>query len=533
MKRKIILIAALLFLGIAAFVGVRLLPHGGPSHGEHPSSASDKQLYTCGMHPQIVQDKPGDCPICGMKLQPVRKQPTSAQPAASGEERKIKYYKSTMLLGEISQMPRKDSMGMDMVPVYEDEAVETATIAVDPATIQTMGVRLGEVTTGPLRRAVRTVGVVDLDETALTDITTKFKGWIEKLYVDSTGREVKKGEPLFETYSPEVYNAELEYASLMRSGNVPLAKTTLERLELLDVPGAHVEELTKSGKASRVITMLSPANGVVIEKNAVAGMMFEPGVNLYRLADLSIVWIKAQIYEQDMPFVRLGQEARARIASLPGEVFVGRVTYVYPTLDPKTRTAQVRMEFHNPGLQLKPGMFATVELESELTPSAVLVPESAVLRSGETTTVFVALEGGKFDPRNISIGLRDSSGNYQVLHGLAAGERVVTSGQFMLDSESQLREAIQKMLNPNAPPKSSAAEEHDAMASDAAPARPAETSETPSTFVCPMPEHGNIEYQHGGKCPICSMTLIPGKATAVPASTPTPTPSSAHAPGNH
>ncbi len=525
MKRKLILIATLLVLGVAAFFAVRWLQ---PEPSGHTHSA-EKQLYTCGMHPQIVQDKPGDCPICGMKLQPVRKQSSSAQPAASDGERKVKYYKSTMLLGEISQTPRKDSMGMDMVPVYEGEAEETATISIDPTTVQTMGVRLGEVTTGPLRRSVRTVGVVDFDETALTDITTKFKGWIEKLFVDATGREVKKGEPLFETYSPEVYNAELEYASLTRSGNVPLAKTTLERLELLDVPSSHLEKLTQSGKASRVVTMLSPANGVVIEKNAVAGMMFEPGMNLYRLADLSIVWIKAQIYEQDMPFVQLGQEARARIASLPGQVFVGRVTYVYPTLDPKTRTAQVRMEFHNPGLRLKPGMFATVELESELTPTAILVPESAVLRSGDTTTVFVAIDGGKFDPRMISLGQRDSSGKYQVLHGLANGERVVTSAQFMLDSESQLREAIQKMLNPNAQPKPSAAEEHAGMTPDPAPAQPAET---PSTFVCPMPEHGNVEYEHGGKCPLCKMTLIPGKATAAPASTPTPTPS-AHAPGNH
>lgn len=527
MKRKIILIAALLLLGVAAFLAVR----GFLSKPTEHTHSSEKQLYTCGMHPQIVQDKPGDCPICGMKLQPVRKQPSAAQPASSNGERKIKYYKSTMRLGEISETPRQDSMGMDMVPVYEDEAEETATIAIDPATVQTMGVRFGEVTTGPLRRAVRTVGVVDFDETALTDITTKFKGWIEKLFVDATGREVKKGEPLFETYSPEVYNAELEYVSLTRSGNAPLAKTTLERLELLDVPGSHVEKLTESGKASRVITMVSPANGVVIEKNAVAGMMFEPGMNLYRLADLSIVWIKAQIYEQDMPFVQLGQEARARIASLPGEVFVGRVTYVYPTLDPKTRTAQVRMEFHNPGLRLKPGMFATVELESELTPSAILVPESAVLRSGETTTVFVALDGGKFDPRKITIGQRDSSGKYQVLHGLSAGERVVTSAQFMLDSESQLREAIQKMLNPSAPPTPSAAEAHAAMAPNPAPEQPAEAL---STFVCPMPEHGNVEYEHGGKCPICKMTLIPGRATALPASTPTPTPtSSTHAPGNH
>ncbi len=450
-----------------------------------------------------------------------------AAPGTSGE-RKIKYYKSTMMLGEISQTPRKDSMGMDMVPVYEGESDDGATITIDPVTIQTMGVRLGEVKSGPLRRSVRTVGVVDFNETALTDITTKFKGWIEKLHVNATGRVVQEGEPLFEVYSPEIYNAELEYASLTRSGNVALAKTTLERLELLDLPKDQLQELARSGAATKIITMRSPANGVVIEKNAVQGMMFEPGMNLFRLADLSIVWIKAQIYEQDMPFVHLGQEAKAKIPSLPGQTFLGRVTYVYPTLDPKTRTAQVRMEFHNPGLRLKPGMFGTVEIDSELAAIATLVPESAVLRSGEKATVFIALEGGKFDPREVSLGSRDTSGYYQVLHGLAPGEKVVTSAQFMLDSESQLREAIQKMLDPKATPKAAAATDHAKMAAPVSQPTPAPID----TFVCPMPEHGNVQYDYPGECPVCGMTLIPGEATQ--ATKPAPAaPSNEHAPGNH
>lgn len=529
MRKKILILLAFVATGIAALAILRstLTSQKSPIGGS-------AQLYTCGMHPQVVQDKPGDCPICGMKLQPVRKQisagdaPNAAAAPASTGERKVKYYKSTMMLGEISQTPRKDSMGMDMVPVYEDEAKESATITIDPVTIQTMGVRLGEVTSGPLRRSIRTVGVVDFDETALTDITTKFKGWIEKLHIDATGREVQKGEPLFEVYSPEVFNAELEYASLTRSGNLPLAKTTLERLELLDLPKDQILELTRSGTANKVITMRSPANGVVIEKNAVQGMMFEPGMNLFRLADISIVWVKAQIYEQDMPFVHLGQEARATIPSLPGQSFVGRVTYVYPTLDPKTRTAQIRLEFHNPGLRLKPGMFATVQIDSELASSATLVPESAVLRSGEKTTVFLALEGGKFDPREISLGSRDTSGSYQVLHGLAPGDRVVTSAQFMLDSESQLREAIQKMLDPKAPPKPSVEAEHANMTSPT----PEPSQLSFDTFICPMPEHSGTQYDHPGKCPVCGMTLIPGKAIFAPIPTPAVTPSE-HAPGNH
>ncbi len=530
MKNKFTIAAGLLVMGLIALFAARSLLTG--KQGPAPENG---QLYTCGMHPQIVQDKPGDCPICGMKLQPVRKQtgqsPSTASTKASpaSGERKIKYYKSTMTPGETSKNPGKDSMGMEMAPVYEEaEAMDNATISVDPVTIQTMGVRVGEVTEGPLKRSVRTVGVVDFNETALTDVTTKFKGWIEKLFVDATGREVKKGEPLFETYSPDVYNSELEFASLTRSGNTALAKTTLERLSLLGVATTELDKLKTDAQPSRTITMFSPADGVVVEKSAVEGMMFEPGMNLYRLADLSIVWLKAQIYEQDMAFVKLGQEAAASIDSFPGQRFFGRVTYVYPTLDSKTRTAQVRMEFHNPGLLLKPGMFAKVELEAEISPSVTLVPETAVLRSGDRATVFVALEGGKFDPREVILGPRDSSARYQVLKGLTPGEKVVTSAQFMFDSESQLREAIQKMMNPGGKAPPGSAEQPAEMPAMTPPAPLA----APKTFICPMPEHANIEYEHGGKCPVCDMTLIPGNAAAQPAATPA-THSADHAPGNH
>lgn len=519
MKRILMIIV----LAGIALAGSLFLSHFGSSS----KPAGEKQLYTCGMHPQIIQDHPGNCPICEMKLQPVRKQAAQPSEAAAGD-RKIRYYKSSMTPGETSQSPGKDSMGMEMVPVYEDPAsADNTTITVDPATIQTMGVKVGEVTEGPLKRSIRTVGVVDFNETALTDVTTKFKGWIEKLFVDSTGREVKKGEPLFETYSPDLYNAELEFASLTRSGNTALAKTTLERLSLLGLASPELEKLKTAAQPPRTVTMYSPADGVVVEKTAVEGMMFDPGTNLYRLADLSLVWLKAQIYEQDMAFVQLGQEAVASIDSLPGRKFFGRVTYVYPTLDPKTRTAQVRMEFHNPGLLLKPGMFAKVELESQISPSVTLVPESAVLRSGERATVFVALEGGRFDPREVILGPRDSSARYQVLEGLAPGDKVVTSAQFMFDSESQLREAIQKMRS---------SDEKSPATPRETPAHPAATQppapEPPKTFICPMPEHASIEYDHGGKCPICGMTLIPGTATAEPAATPAAHPTD-HAQGHH
>lgn len=479
---------------------------------------SEKTLYTCSMHPQVIQDRPGDCPICGMKLVAVRKQSSTAaeKKGSADANRKIKYYKSTMLLGEISQTPRKDSMGMEMVPVYEGEE-ESNTISVDPATVQKMGVRTAIVKKGPVDHVIRTVGVIDYNETALADVTTKFRGWIEKLYVDSTGKEVHKGEPLFDIYSPELYSAQSEYVLGLNQGASGLRASARQKLKLFDVSEDQIAELEKTRQPQRTLRVDAPIEGIVVEKNAVQGQMVEAGMNLYRLADLGIVWMQSQIYEQDLAFVKLGQEAEVSLSYLPDRKFRGRVTYIYPTMDEKTRTARVRMEFHNPGFYLKPGMFATIEIHAELEPSALLVPDSAVLRSGEKNTVFVALDDGHFDPREVTLGARTDNA-YEVLSGLKEGERVVTSGQFMLDSESQLREAIQKMLNPNASPTATPARLARQPATGAKP----QESPPPTAYVCPMPEHVTIKYNHGGKCPICGMTLIPAPDEPRPASSPPP-----------
>ena len=245
--------------------------------------------------------------------------------------------------------------------------------------------------------------------------------------------------------------------------------------------------------------------------------MVDAGMKLYRLADLSLVWVQSQIYEQDLTYIKLGQEAEVSLSYLPDRKFSGRVTYIYPTVDEKTRTAKVRMEFHNPGLFLKPGMFAKVKIESELEASAVLVPDSAVLRSGEKNTVFVALAEGKFDPRTITLGPRGENGFYKVDSGLKEGERVVTSGQFMMDSESQLKEAIQKMQGgsqASAPQEAMGAPEK-AITSESS-SWHATAEPEPAHYVCPMPEHSTILYDHAGSCPICSMTLIPAESAKQP-----------------
>jgi RND family efflux transporter MFP subunit len=463
---------ALSVLLLAAAGGAALLL---TSCGAEPGSAAgakEEQLYTCGMHPQVIRNKPGNCPICGMKLTPVRKQAATA---------------------------------------------ESSAITIDPVTAQNMNLRTGLVTRGPLRRVVRTVGTVDFDETALTDVTTKFKGWIEKLYVDATGQQVHRGDPLFDIYSPELYSAQVEYllalnqpTNLAGADAEALQSSALAKLKFLDVPDEQIAQVRIDGQARKTLRINAPRDGVVVEKMVGEGQMVDAGMKLYRLADLGTVWVQSQIYEQDLPLVRLGQEATVSLSYLPDRKFRGRVTYLYPTVDEKTRTAKVRMEFHNPGYFLKPGMFATVELVAELSPSTVLVPDMAVLRSGEKNTVFIALEGGKFEPRAVVIGARAEGDMYQVLSGLKEGERVVTSGQFMLDSESQLREAIQNMLQPHGAEKPG---EHGGHAATVATAE-AGTNEPASeaekvVYICPMPEHVSLEYDHAGKCPLCGMTLVP------------------------
>lgn len=447
-KLKITLFVALLTAAVAA--GLFAADSSSKLTATKSASSSGKTLYTCGMHPWIIEDHPGNCPICGMKLEPVR-QP--ADPPAATGQRKILYYKSTMS-PETSPVPAKDSMGMEMVPVYANSSsANSAEIAVDPVMIQEMDVRTTPVVLGPLRRTIRTVGYVDYNEPAQADVTTKFKGWIEKLDANYTGQLVHRGEPLFTIYSPELYSAQVEFVEALATGDQELLQSARTKLKFFDISDAQIAQLEKSRQPKKALEIDAPISGFVIEKNIVEGQMVDAGMPLYRLANLDTVWVYAQIYEQDLPYVKPGQEATMTLSYLPGRTFHGRVTYIYPTVNETTRTARVRLEFENPDYSLKPGMFANVTLTAEIASSALLVPDSAVLRSGEKDTVFVALPGGKFDPRTVKLGLAAENDYDEVLSGLKAGEQVVTSGEFMLDSESQLREAIQKMTEPvKAPP---------------------------------------------------------------------------------
>ncbi|HEV2328149.1 MAG TPA: efflux RND transporter periplasmic adaptor subunit [Verrucomicrobiae bacterium] len=469
MKIKIFLIIFAILVVGGFFINRSISQQQPPAAGS-ATSTKGKTLYTCGMHPWIIQDHPGNCPICGMKLVPIH----NPGGAVSG-------------------------------PNKSDE--NSSAIAIDPATIQLMNIQTTEVMRGPLRRTIRTVGTIDYNETALADVTTKFKGWIEKLDVDTTGELVHKGEPLFEIYSPDLYSAQAEYLSVLDSSNGPDSSTlrdaALDKLRFFDISDAQIAALQKSREAQKTMEIQAPEDGFVIEKNVVQGQMVDAGMTLYRLADLGLVWVYAQVYEQDLPYVQLGQEAVVKLSSLPDREFRGRVTYIYPEVDEKTRTAKVRLEFENPGYFLKPGMFVSAELTAELEPSALLVPDSAVLRSGEKNTVFVALPDGKFDPRAVELGPESENDMVEITGGLQEGERIVSSGQFMLDSESQLREAIKKMGN-------AAGTTETPPSTNVPAAAPSTNSENKDVvYVCPMPEHVSIVYDHPGKCPICGMTLVP------------------------
>jgi len=445
------------FAALLAFAALECPAQQAPPQKTQDGAA--KELWTCGMHPQVVLDHPGDCPICHMKLTPMRERPA---PSGAG-----------------------------------------ASLKISPEALQSVGLKTWLVSKGPVRKEIRTVGIVDFDETSLADVTMKVRGWIEKLYVDFTGKEVHKGEPLFEFYSPELYNAQTEFlVAAKHASEGLLAENAKTKLRFLDVSDAQIETLEKSGKASKTLEVGSPRDGIVVEKNAVQGQMLEPGARIYRIANLGTVWVLAQVYERDLPFVKLGQKANVEVSYLPGRTYHGVVSYVYPVVEESSRTVKVRLELHNPGYTLKPGMYVNVSLSSEIASDGVLVPESAILRGGDMDSVFIALGEGRFEPRRLKLGPRAADGFYQALSGLKEGENVVLSGQFLLDSEANLKAALGRL--------STQKSREDQAASQA----PEEASKPPKLeYVCPMPEHMSVSYKDPGKCPLCGMELVPVDAS--------------------
>ena len=438
--------------------------------GDYPK---EHKTYTCPMHPKFVTDDPNEhCPKCGMK---VVERPASGQGSAetgvrpNGEhaapgDRKVLYYRNPMNPTVTSPVPMKDEMGMDYVPVYAEEAAPLAGGVTGMATVEitSEGIHLSGVQTEPavferVARSVRTVGTVAADETRIRHVHTKTAGWVERLFVNFTGQLVRRGQPILSIYSQELLASQQEFLRAretasrfaaselqeVRRGGEELLQSAEQRLRLFDVPEDFITELKRTGQPQRAVTLLAPVSGFVTAKEVFEGQQIEPGMELFTITDLSRVWIEADFYEYEARALHIGQEAKVTLPYDPSRALAGRVTYVYPTLNPDSRTLRVRLEFQNPDFALKPAMFANVELPLEAT-DGIVIPDSAVIDTGERQIVFVSLGGGRFEPREVKLGVR-SSGKAQVLSGVAVGDQVVTRANFLLDSESQLRAAVAGM----------------------------------------------------------------------------------------
>lgn len=379
-------------------------------------------------------------------------------------ERKVLYWYDPMHPAYKSDKPGiAPDCGMQLVPKYADEvegmkAMPAGTVMIPPEKQQLIGVRTGTVERKRLTRSLRAVGKVTYDETKLAHVHTKVTGYIEEVFVDFVGKVVKQGDPLFTIYSPELVSTQQEYLTALRAqtylkdapyrevvnGAESLVKAARERLRLWDVREAEIETLEKEGQVKRALTMYSPVSGVVTERAAYHhGRYVTPETDLYTIIDLSTVWVLADIYEYEVPYVKAGQPATMRLSYYPGKSYAGKVTYVYPSVEATTRTVKARLEFPNPEFELKPDMFAEVELQIDYG-TQVVVPQDAVLDSGSEQIVFLPRAGGYFEPRKIKIGARVGD-QIVVLAGLRPGEAIVISGNFLIDSESRLKSAMAGM----------------------------------------------------------------------------------------
>jgi Cu(I)/Ag(I) efflux system membrane fusion protein len=391
--------------------------------------------------------------------------PDTTADVSAAAPRKPLYYRHPMKPEVSSPVPAKDDMGMDYVPVYADDSQDSnlaGLVKIDPVTVQTIGVRTAKAEIRSMGRAIRSVGRVDYDERHLVQLHPKVEGWIEKLHIASTGAPVKKNDVLLSIYSPELVSTQLEYVVALKSlatlqkspfpdvrrGAEELVNTTADRLRFFDMPKHQLEDLKNTLTVKRELHIHSPADGVILRIGARQGQYVTPQTELYAIADLSTVWVYVDIYEDELSWIAVGDSADLTITAVPDQIFQGKLTYIYPYADSQTRTIKVRMEFDNADLLLKPAMFANVAIKGKVLPDVIAVPSEAIIRSGTREQIFVQRAPGKFEPRDVVLGV-SSEGWTQIRNGIEPGEDVVVSAQFLIDSESKLREASAKMLEAN------------------------------------------------------------------------------------
>jgi membrane fusion protein, copper/silver efflux system len=476
--------AVMILLGTTLLVGLSVLC--ASCNSDRSSEAGNKGAaatarYHCPMHPTIVSNQPGNCPICGMQMvqtkegaaaatpssmehtapRPARGEPAQPAEQPTGAKTKI-IYRSTMNPAELSDHPGKDSMGMEMVP--EEVVVPSAsagpavpgraTIHMSSNIRQLIDVHTTAVERRPLVETIRTVGRVTYDETRLHHIQARISGWVQRLYANTTGTVVKQGEPLLTIYSPELVSSAQEYLIALHArekiaaSTLPEARQSAERLVdsarrrllLFDLSPQQIAAIEHSGKVPTEMTLHAPSGGYIITRNVTEGDKIEPGMTLLDIADLSHVWVLADIYEYELPFVHLGQPATVTLSYLPGHALAGQISLIYPVVSAATRTIKVRLEFANPDVALKPEMYADVDIHADLGVKLV-VPASAVISTGTRNIAFIERSAGTFEPREVEVGVRLPH-TFEILAGLTEGEQVVTSANFLVDSESTLQAAL-------------------------------------------------------------------------------------------
>ena len=440
MAGKIILpLAIALITGLAGGVlisnyttlGQRLVSQTGSDQ-----SAEKEILYwVAPMDPGFRRDEPGKSPM-GMDLVPVY--------AEEKKEPEILYWVAPMDPAFRRDAPGKSPMGMDLVPVYAEEGADSDAVHISSAVEQNLGVRTSKAERRSLWRKVEATGYVGFDESRVSQINLRTEGWIERLLVKNEGERVKKGQLLFEFYSPQVVNAQKEYVQAKRRNDAQMSGAAEEKLLALGMVQDDIRRLAKTSKVTNTVQVLAPQDGIVSSLNVKEGIFVKPATEIMSLTDLSSVWLQAEVSESQTDWVMESQSAEARLNYMPGEVFSGRVDYVYPVLDPKTRTLQVRLRFDNPDERMKPNMYAKVTIFGKSHPGALSIPREALIRGQDADRVVVALGDGNYTVQEVMTGI-ESGGWLEIIAGLEVGDEVVTSAQFLIDSEASLAGSIQRL----------------------------------------------------------------------------------------
>lgn len=447
----------------------------GPGHDKSVETANQSDVgaddsrerkiiyWKAPMDPLEIYDDPGKSKM-GMDLVPVYEDEVADD--SKSKERKIVYWKAPMDPTEIYEQSGKSKMGMDLVPVYEDELVGGVDIRIDPVVEQNMGLKIEKAQKGPLHHTIKTYGHITFDETRTGIVSQKTGGWIEKLYADYTGLYVDKGQPLYEIYSPSLLASQEEYLSAYKNYskngttlNKEILASARQRLGYFDIAKREITAIEKSGKVKKSLLVRSPFSGVITHKNIIEGGFAKAGVNLFTISDLSHVWVEAHIFEYEQNLISKGQKVEMTLTYNPDKIYKGKIFYIFPYLQKKTRDVIIRIDFKNENDELKPDMFARIKIQTNSIGEAISISSEAVIHAGERKIVFVAKGDGKFTPREVQTGIYLDNGRVEILTGLAQDDYVVVSGQFLLDSESKLKEAIQKMIKSKSAPVEKKTEE--------------------------------------------------------------------------